>query len=286
VAATFAGPLETTRWQVDASVFACKLYQPLSQYGEAVFLHRAGEVQRFYLHEQNRQMADGEAQLLSQTPRWQGAPVQRSLGTVPVTTGAEPVKLDWQHSQQLVGELQKGQQLLFAHHAWYGEQTPVEVLLQPVRFRVAFAEFQQCLGALLPVNYQQIQRSSISFAGAASEFEPDQQPLLDNIIQYVLADKYVTSVVIDGHTDGQGLRADNLALSRQRAEFVAQYLKERGVDEDVLQVRWHGERYPIGSNRTRQGRAENRRVTLRIDRFEPQAGQITAQRDAAQPSES
>ncbi|WP_339898870.1 OmpA family protein [uncultured Gilvimarinus sp.] len=276
LAITFEAPMELSRWQVDASAFACKLYQPLNRYGEAVFLRRAGEPQRFYLREQNRQFAGGEAQLLAQAPRWEGSGVQRQLDSVPVVSGDEPIRMDWRESQRLIGELQQGQQLMFAHYAWYEAATPVNVVLEPIRFRLAFKEFQQCLSGLLPVNYDQVRRSSVAFVGGAPEFEPDQQPLLDNIIQYLLADEYVTTVVIDGHTDGQGLRADNLELSKQRAEFVAAYLKERGVSEDLVQVRWHGERYPIGSNRTAEGRAENRRVTLRIDRFEPKAQTLEA----------
>ncbi|WP_198147372.1 flagellar protein MotY [Gilvimarinus polysaccharolyticus] len=283
-AITFEAPMELSRWQVDASVFACKLYQPLNRYGEAVFMRRAGEPQRFYLHEQNRQFAEGEAQLLVQAPRWQGSAAQRRLGSVPVVSGAEPIRMDWQASQRLIGELQNGQQLLFSHHAWYADSTPVSVVLEPIRFRLAFTEFQQCLGGLLPVNYDQINRSSVVFTGGMSEFEPDQQPLLDNVIQYVLADQHVTTVVIDGHTDGQGLRADNLELSKQRAEFVAAYLKTRGVAEDLIQVRWHGERYPVASNRSAAGRAENRRVTLRIDRFEPKEQSLEARGDNISPS--
>lgn len=287
LAITFEAPMELSRWQVDASAFACKLYQPLNRYGEAVFMRRAGEPQRFYLREQNRQFAEGEAQLLVQAPRWQGSGARRPLGTVPVVSGEEPIRMDWQASQRLIGELQNGQQLLFSHRAWYEEATPVKVVLEPIRFRLAFSEFQQCLGGLLPVNYDQIHRSSVVFTGGAPEFDPDQQPLLDNLIQYVLADQYVTTVVIDGHTDGQGLRADNLELSKQRAEFVADYLTTRGVPQELLQVRWHGERYPVASNRSAEGRAENRRVTLRIDRFEPKSQTLEARGDdSAQDSDT
>lgn len=273
---TFQAPMELSRWQVDASAFACKLYQPLNHYGEAVFMRRAGELQRFYLREQSRQFAEGEAQLLAQAPRWQSSDLRQPLGSVTVASGEEPIRMDWQASQRLIGELQNGRQLLFSHHAWYEQATPVNVVLEPIRFRLALSEFQQCLSGLLPVNYDQIHRSSVVFASGAPEFDEDQQTLLDNVIQYVLADQHVTTVVIDGHTDGEGLRADNLELSKQRAEFVANYLAARGVSDDLLQIRWHGERYPVGSNRSPTGRAENRRVTLRIDRFEPQAAALKA----------
>ncbi|HEY7883796.1 MAG TPA: OmpA family protein [Cellvibrionaceae bacterium] len=283
LAATFTAPMETTRWQVDASVFACKLYQPVALYGEAVFLRPAGETQRFYLQESNRQLGAGEVQVHTHSPLWQSLHHSRHLDTFSTTDSEQPLALDWQQSQRLISQLQAGQQLSFSHTSWYDSHESVEVMLAPIRFRAAFAEYQTCLQNLLPVNYAQIHRSTVSFATAGDEFNDDQRELMDNLVRYVLADSYVTGLMIDGHTDGQGLRADNLELSKRRAESVYQYIIERGVPEQLVTLRWHGERYPIASNRTPEGRAENRRVTIRVDRFEPDPAQMAARSGSDQP---
>lgn len=267
-AATYTGPMESTQWRVDSSVFACRMHQDIPLLGEAVFARRAGEDQRFYLTELNRQLKPGQAELLSLTPRWRAIGQHYSVRPLPIGEG-DVVSLDWRESQQLLQELVDGRQLLVRGDSWYESNKSVNVMIEPIRFRQALNEYQSCLGSLLPVNYDQVRRTSVHFPGGTEEFNDDERQVLDNLARYVLADAYITALVIDGHTDGQGLRSENLELSQKRAEFVVAYLTERGIPEDLIQVRWHGERYPIASNRTPAGRAENRRVTIRIDRFEP-----------------
>ncbi|UTF61431.1 OmpA family protein [Gilvimarinus sp. DA14] len=277
-AASYSGPMETTRWETNTSVFACTLYQQVPQWGRAVFLHRAGEQQRFYLAEVNRQLAPGGAQWYSLTPAWRAFGQHQLLTQAQVVESNQPVMHDWRESQLLLEQLREGNQLLLRAEPWAarGEHEFTDIVIEPLGFRGALNEFQRCLGSLLPVNYDQIHRSTVHFAGASEEFMDEERELLDNLVRYVLADPYVTSIVIDGHTDGSGLRADNLELSQRRAEFVVNYLQQRGIHEDMLQVRWHGERYPIASNRSEAGRAENRRVTIRVDRFEPPASTVAS----------
>jgi outer membrane protein OmpA-like peptidoglycan-associated protein len=71
-------------------------------------------------------------------------------------------------------------------------------------------------------------------------------------------------VIVEGHTDASGPEAYNLALSEQRAEAVRSYLAGRGVDAARLEARGEGEAKPIADNASREGRALNRRVELRM----------------------
>jgi len=266
----YAGTLEDTRWQLQASVFACKLYQPLDRVGEAVFMRRAGEEQRFYLAADNRLLATGPATIEATAPLWQPFYRSEKVHNLSVSEGDEPVQLDWRDSQALAAQLHQGQQLALTAEAWHDSSQQVSIAVASTGFAGAFRDFLTCSQQLLPANYDQINRSSIQFLSAALELDDEQKVVLDHLVRYVLADPHVTAVVIDGHSDGVGLRADNLVLSQQRAEAVYNYLIERGLSEELIQVRWHGERYPIASNRTPEGREQNRRVTLRVDRFEPE----------------
>ena len=71
-------------------------------------------------------------------------------------------------------------------------------------------------------------------------------------------------VEVAGHTDSDGAAAYNQGLSERRARTVMDYLISRGVDESKLSFRGYGESQPIADNATRAGKAENRRVELRI----------------------
>ena len=77
--------------------------------------------------------------------------------------------------------------------------------------------------------------------------------------------KYPDLVVeVAGHTDSVGGADYNQGLSERRAYTVRDYLINAGADESNLSARGYGEAEPIASNETAQGRAENRRVELRI----------------------
>ncbi|HEK1691330.1 membrane protein [Pseudomonas putida] len=69
-------------------------------------------------------------------------------------------------------------------------------------------------------------------------------------------------VRIEGYADNTGAPEDNLKLSRDRAQAVADMLVDLGVDEKRLQVEGYGDQYPIEANASERGRAQNRRVEI------------------------
>jgi len=70
----------------------------------------------------------------------------------------------------------------------------------------------------------------------------------------------IKKVIIEGHTDSSGSRKINLKLSQKRADAVREFLVDEGVDGSKLESIGYGPDKPISSNRTRAGRAKNRRV--------------------------
>ncbi len=71
-------------------------------------------------------------------------------------------------------------------------------------------------------------------------------------------------VEIAGHTDSTGPEAHNQGLSERRAKAVEEYLISKGISADRLKPVGYGPSYPIASNATREGRAANRRVELKV----------------------
>ena len=87
---------------------------------------------------------------------------------------------------------------------------------------------------------------------------------LDDVVSYMAANKGVSGL-IEGHTDNQGNAELNNALSIRRANAVARYLTEKGVDASRLIVRGYGARRPLVSNDDEMdGRALNRRIELSL----------------------
>ena len=73
-----------------------------------------------------------------------------------------------------------------------------------------------------------------------------------------------TMIEVVGHTDNIGSDAYNLQLSKQRADAVAAYLQAQGVQSVRIQTLGAGKAYPIADNGTEAGRAQNRRVEIRL----------------------
>ena len=105
--------------------------------------------------------------------------------------------------------------------------------------------------------------SGISFDFNSSAVKPQFRPALDQVAQ-TLASYQSTFIDVSGHTDSVGTDAVNQRLSEQRAQAVADYLSYQGVNRARVATRGFGKQFPIASNATDAGRAENRRVEIKL----------------------
>ncbi len=99
------------------------------------------------------------------------------------------------------------------------------------------------------------------FATDSSTLTPTAQAALDALLSRQ-ADRRFSDVKVTGYTDSVGSDAHNLALSRRRADSVATYMREHGLNADSVTAAGKGEADPVGSNDTAEGRASNRRVEI------------------------
>ena len=103
----------------------------------------------------------------------------------------------------------------------------------------------------------------VTFATNQATISPSLRNVLDGVAQSMV--NYPNSLIdVMGHTDSTGSDQYNLNLSRQRAESVANYLASRGVARARMETIGYGEQYPVADNTSESGRAQNRRVEIRI----------------------
>jgi peptidoglycan-associated lipoprotein len=90
-------------------------------------------------------------------------------------------------------------------------------------------------------------------------------PEIDQLVQQLKSNPNGAYIEIEGHTDNAGPKDVNYKLGLERAENVKRYLYEtHQVPLHKINVISYGEEKPVGNNRTKDGRAQNRRVVIKV----------------------
>jgi OOP family OmpA-OmpF porin len=104
---------------------------------------------------------------------------------------------------------------------------------------------------------------TIEFESGNAVLTPNGRQVLD-LLAPVLRGLSGRSFEVTGHTDAQGSRPQNIALSAARADAVKAYLVTKGIGGDNIGTSGAGPDRPVASNDTPDGRARNRRIELRV----------------------
>jgi OOP family OmpA-OmpF porin len=96
-----------------------------------------------------------------------------------------------------------------------------------------------------------------------SVLKPEGKSKLDDLANKIRAINLEVVIAI-GHTDSIGSDAYNQKLSVRRAEAVKAYLISKGVEPNRIYTEGKGEKQPVASNKTKEGRQKNRRVEIEV----------------------
>lgn len=112
--------------------------------------------------------------------------------------------------------------------------------------------------------YTVVDTRTIYFDFGRSDLKDEAMTALLEVAR-VLKEDVNAIIELQGHTDSLGSERFNLQLSQARAEAVARYLvQNQGVELHRIHAIGFGEAVPLADNKTKEGRAKNRRVTIRI----------------------
>ena len=106
-----------------------------------------------------------------------------------------------------------------------------------------------------------LSRSLFDFDRAV--LKPEGRSAMDQLIAR-LTSVNVEVIIATGHTDSVGTDKYNLDLGMRRADAVRNYLVAKGLEPARVYVDSKGERDPVATNKTAQGRSENRRVVVEV----------------------
>ncbi|MBN9555306.1 MAG: OmpA family protein [Alphaproteobacteria bacterium] len=103
---------------------------------------------------------------------------------------------------------------------------------------------------------------SVKFPVDSSKLSSEAEQRLQAFVDKLKTDNRNVYLEIQGHTDGTGSDALNQRLGQQRAETVRLFMNQHGVALNRMSTISYGEKDPVASNKTRAGRAQNRRVVI------------------------
>lgn len=106
---------------------------------------------------------------------------------------------------------------------------------------------------------------SVLFASNKSTLLPAARNRLSQVTEALMQTKE-RSITIEGYTDSQGSVKDNLELSQKRADAVRTYIVAQGYSGALIKSQGMGKERPVADNESAEGRANNRRVEIIIDR--------------------
>jgi len=103
---------------------------------------------------------------------------------------------------------------------------------------------------------------SVKFPVDSSKLSPEAEQRLSDFADKLKSDNRNVYLEIQGHTDAKGPDSLNTRLGEERAEAVRLFMNQHGVPLNRMATISYGKQDPVDSNKTRHGRAENRRVVL------------------------
>ena len=103
---------------------------------------------------------------------------------------------------------------------------------------------------------------SVKFPVRGTDLSEEAKTRLMDFVQKLKADNKNVYIEIQGHTDKTGSKDTNKRLGAERADAVRTFLNQNGIALNRIATISYGDESPVASNKTRAGRAQNRRVVM------------------------
>ena len=117
--------------------------------------------------------------------------------------------------------------------------------------------------AAKPVKEKVTMAAETNFDFDKATLKPEGKSRLDDLVGKLKAVNLEVVIAI-GHTDSIGSKAYNQKLSLRRASAVKDYLVSKGIEANRIYTEGKGETQPVADNKTKEGRAKNRRVEIEV----------------------
>ncbi|WDE12137.1 OmpA family protein [Thalassomonas haliotis] len=272
-AAPIVTPLDRVHWLYQGDNFNCQLSTRVDNFGDISLAKKAGYALEIKPDSVLYHKDISNYRLGRSAAPWSRKSLPKGKwfhGYQQVNKQTKQQEKQSQRSQVTTGVtelLQALQQGVWGHiNLVFADKQQVHLVLPAVSRGTSFEQFYACLTKLAPYSYEQVRDRNFYFDANEYLLSEQQQGQMKLTARYIDMAGDISKLLIDGHSDSSGSMAENLRLSQQRADDLYTHLLEAGVSPELIEVRSHGDRYPLADNSTAKGRQQNRRVNLRIIR--------------------
>ncbi len=234
---------------------------------------------------------DVGAKLESIPPDWKPFAIKKSLGFIPFKEGYEPFVLP--HRQRfskskskiskgqqrlasinqtilpeiwpdrLMYELEEGMSIRLTYRDWTDGTQDIITTISPINFAKVKHAFEKCISEKPKYNFKALQKTVLHFNKNQRNLSKKLRNQLRNMVKFVKLDEEIKKVMIKSYTDSMGFKRVNRNAAKVQALAIKAYMKKLGMQVPITAV-GIGEGPYVASNRSRAGRAKNRRSIITL----------------------
>jgi sodium-type flagellar protein MotY len=268
-AQVFSTSVTESRWLVESGAFGCKLSHKIEGFGTWSISRKTSQAEVAVLvmdktlaTKKNIHLPASRYKIITAPPAWKQQQAPEFMGELSLAKADADLVFPAAILSVVLQTLEKSTAVMLVSQ----DAKPLRVQIQPYQFKESHKEYKSCVAQIIPFTFEQITRNTLYYLTEEKELSANNKAILDKIARYMKADpNRILGVLIDGHSDAQAEVATAENLAKNQADWVAAYLKEKGIAEDKLMVRSHADKYPVANNFLAKDRAKNRRVTVRLE---------------------
>lgn len=274
----YMAPFDKGEWIVNESKLACELVHPIPGYGQAVFRQAGGQRLAFHLETSLGRLSATKAQIYDAPAFWKQPKSSelKRLAEITVSPSKYPVQLTKMTAYQMLYALAEGRepqiQFLATNDTIPNKKGMARskekdiVILTATKFQTAYKQYLSCVDDLVAYTFNDLKKSTFFFNSGSKALTAEIKTKLDAMAEYIRQDKDIYRIHLTGHSDSKGGYMANRQLANERMWLVKDYLVYKGVTPELFTLKGYGDRMPLGPNKTKEGRAKNRRVEVKIYR--------------------
>lgn len=255
-------PMDRVNWKYSGNKKICELEYNDSLYGKFYFRSEERDKVNFTIKYSASSHLTNESALFSISAPYNQTKLKNKINR---TNPGNKGEILFHHGiNKLIRDIQQGAWISIEFYDIKGG-VKIRLSIPTVRIQNTMKRFLACHDELPKMSYSQARTVDLFFASGKSSLSSEQRETLSAFYSYIKVADNINRILVDGYSDSAGSSVVNLQLSRQRAQAAADYLQFLGTEQNLIEVRAHGERFLFNNNTSNSG-AKNRRVTLRLVR--------------------